>query len=215
MESIKKIYKYEFPETCHYSDKEIIKLHDRSQLTRSPDGTYNKSEYDKYGNFIGNSILDQTYYPFQRKPSGLWYATKDSWMNRISFEAEPYYPYEGYLYETIIKNKINIYQQCDINSVLVLRNLLELVAFYETYKQKYNDLHYSFKQYINGNHQRYSQIARGSINWINVAKDYGGIEIPYPRFKGYDYLEHSNWFHNWDVASGCVWNVSCVNIRLL
>ena len=49
----------------------------------------------------------------------------------------------------------------------------------------------------------------GIINWKEVAKDYGGIEIsPHlPKVIGdIDYL----WYWTFDVASGCIWNIESI-----
>ena len=219
---VKKIYKKHFPEKCHYSDKPIHKLHNRSQYSRLPDGTYNSNEYDHEGNYRGNQILDETYFPFQRKPSGFWYAQKDTWFNRISFESENYYPYNGYIYEVTINKKVTLHEMIDPDSVLVLTNLSEMREFYQKYRQRYTDLHEPYNNDVLIKPNTYLFLSRGSINWIKVSKDYGGIEIPGARFqdkedsnKNINYFDQDNWFYNWDVPSGCIWNIKCVDILLI
>ena len=51
-----------------------------------------------------------------------------------------------------------------------------------------------------------------SIDWNKVASKYDGIEInPYQFEARYQYL----WYYGWDIASGCVWNLSGVKLKLL
>jgi hypothetical protein len=50
------------------------------------------------------------------------------------------------------------------------------------------------------------------INWDNVAKNYDGIEIPI-FMKGLDSDPRTCWYYNWDVASGCVWNMQNIKIK--
>ena len=45
------------------------------------------------------------------------------------------------------------------------------------------------------------------IDWPKVAEHYAGIEIcPYLQSKRMD--DDSDWYYPWDVASGCVWDLS-------
>jgi hypothetical protein len=68
------------------------------------------------------------------------------------------------------------------SNIIKIRNMEEILEF----DQKYSINHDYFK----------------TINWIDVAKDYSGIEIaPYiwkARLK-------ISWYYTWDVASGCIW----------
>lgn len=52
------------------------------------------------------------------------------------------------------------------------------------------------------------------IDWKKVASQYDGIEIvPYQTKarNNYDLL----WYFGWDVASGCIWNLDNVSLRLI
>jgi hypothetical protein len=47
-----------------------------------------------------------------------------------------------------------------------------------------------------------------AIQWDIVAQDYAGVEInPYIETNLNEYV---SWYRGWDVASGCVWDTSCV-----
>ena len=57
----------------------------------------------------------------------------------------------------------------------------------------------------------YMKDAGEAIDWKKVASKYGGIEInPYQ----YDDAMLS-WYYGWDIACGCVWNLSGVKLKLL
>ncbi|RYE19920.1 MAG: hypothetical protein EOP45_11870 [Sphingobacteriaceae bacterium] len=46
------------------------------------------------------------------------------------------------------------------------------------------------------------------IDWTSLATDYDGILIsPYQYCMRLRYL----WFGGWDCASGCIWNLSCID----
>jgi hypothetical protein len=51
-----------------------------------------------------------------------------------------------------------------------------------------------------------------SIDWKDVSNEYDGIEInPYQNEARYQYT----WYYPWDVASGCVWHLKNLKIKLL
>lgn len=51
------------------------------------------------------------------------------------------------------------------------------------------------------------------IYWNRVAKDYSGIEInPHCSVRGANQLE---WYKNWDVASGCMWDLNNTSTKLI
>ena len=58
-----------------------------------------------------------------------------------------------------------------------------------------------------------------SINWINVAKKYDGIEI-YNIEEDYKYIYEeirNKWYNTWDIGSGCIWrncNVVATKVEL-
>jgi hypothetical protein len=65
-------------------------------------------------------------------------------------------------------------------------------------------------------HRKYAerkQIARDDLlDWSEVAKEYDGIEInPYQYEARYQYM----WYYGWDVASGCIWNLNNVKLKLI
>jgi hypothetical protein len=74
----------------------------------------------------------------------------------------------------------------------------------------YSEIKEFYKEYISRD-----QLCPGGtyfVDWNRIATKYDGIEInPYigeARLK-YD------WYHTWDVASGCIWNLDMVKYELL
>ena len=118
------------------------------------------------------------------KPNGLWYSCGRSWINWLSRAWEERFRKIQYEYELII----------DFTDVLVIRNERELVAFSEAY----------------GIPDRRSPIPGTikDIDWQAVARSYTGIEICPFLGKG-NLLDppQLDWY-DWDVASGCIWDVN-------
>ena len=74
------------------------------------------------------------------------------------------------------------------------------------------DTHFDLMKF----HRKYAerkQIARDDLlDWSEVAKEYDGIEInPYQFEARYQYM----WYYGWDVASGCIWNLNNVKLKLI
>ena len=97
--------------------------------------------------------------------------------------------------EWLSKYKYEYELKIDYTDILVISNMLELKAFTTLYKQS-NEI---FE----------------SIDWKTVAKKYKGISIP-------TYLHSCRmdrrffWYYPWDIASGCIWDVSAIkNIKLI
>ena len=62
--------------------------------------------------------------------------------------------------------------------------------------------------------QEYGTASTNHIDWKKVSSKYAGIEIcPYQW--GLRMYEKTRWYYTWDVASGCIWNPSGVNINFI
>ena len=80
-------------------------------------------------------------------------------------------------------------------NVLQIKTHMELMMFNREYQSNLSDT----------GHRRL-------IDWKKVADKYDGIEInPYQFEARYQYL----WYYGWDIASGCVWNLKNVKLKLL
>ena len=50
------------------------------------------------------------------------------------------------------------------------------------------------------------------INWNTVSLHYKGIEVnPFIRRKNASHM----WYDSFDVSSGCIWDLSCINSKIL
>ena len=115
------------------------------------------------------------------KPRGFWYSCGNSWYKWVKSEM-PMWLYK-YIYKIDIINKTSI-NNPDKNKILIINTESDFDIFINKYKE-------NRKQFI---------------NWSNVAKDFGGIEIcPYMSSKS-----KYQWYDTWDVASGCVWNYKSI-----
>lgn len=120
------------------------------------------------------------------KPTGLWYSIDMEWHDWCKSEGTPHWIGQ-YNYELTI----------DLSCILRLTTVDELRAFTAKFhKFEHREPHRAYE-----------------IDWGAVAKLYKGIEIA-PYQWG---ARHSlGWYYTWDVASGCIWDVTSVkSIRRL
>lgn len=115
------------------------------------------------------------------KPIGLWYGIGKSWIDFVQSEMPDR--------ETDHVFKIDI----DTNNVLIIDNDKSFLDFSNQYKDPQKEGRY-------GNYK---------INWPEVAKKYKGIEFSIYFYKYRMDNEHQ-WYYPWDVASGCIWDLSAV-----
>lgn len=125
------------------------------------------------------------------KPNGLWYTNNKDWINwckKEQFCNSYKYFYEVKIEHTDLNNP-------DIKKILYLKTIEDLVKFTEIYGQETIQYH------------QYNVF----INWSDVSKLFGGIEINMKRIdhddKYYDYLW---WQSLFDVSSGCIWNMNAL-----
>lgn len=143
------------------------------------------------------------------KPSGFWYGIKDSWIDWMASyfekttedETMVHVDENAMIYDiqfmpnvcTTIREPITKEKK-----VLILPTVQECNMFFQKYGTDQIEFFHTSIQY------RY-------VNWISVAEDYAGIEIPnFDKFQ-YCHFDHRQRFMcNWDVPSGCVWDVSVI-----
>lgn len=107
------------------------------------------------------------------KPNGLWYGIGTAWID-YTRDTFPHREQEHMF-------KIDV----DESQMKIIRTLDEMAAFDEEYGVPHKRApHYRF------------------IDYVRVAKDYGGIEIaPYIDGAYGNFM----WYNSWDVPSGCIW----------
>lgn len=121
-----------------------------------------------------------------KKPDGLWYGFGNEWIDWTETAGQ--------------ERKGEYVYEVDINgsNILQIKDYSEIVRFTQEYMSS-------------------MQIVPGvifDIDWSRIAAIYDGIEInPYIY---QDLLDDKFlWYYGWDVASGCIWNLDNVNIRLV
>lgn len=124
----------------------------------------------------------------ETKPRGFWYGFGREWIDYVERSTDLKHKRGKYIYFVKVH---------DLKRVLQLKGCSELIRF--------------SKQYGNG----------VLINWSMVAKKYSGIEInPHSEvaqsYSGGDgaFMELS-WYKHWDVASGCIWDLDNISIKLI
>ena len=120
------------------------------------------------------------------KPEGFWYGFGEQWIDWTETEGPNY---KGdYAYEVDING----------SNILQIKDYSEIIEFTKEYGSS-------------------KQIAPGIIffiDWPRIELKYDGIEInPYI---GQARLNHKTlWYYSWDIASGCIWNLDKVKIKLV
>jgi hypothetical protein len=121
------------------------------------------------------------------KPSGFWYGFGSEWIDWCRSEMPDWVG--KYIYGVDVGK----------SNVLQITTNLELIQFSREYESKVSDT-------------GYRREAGESIDWQKVASKYDGIEInPYQYEARYELM----WYYGWDIASGCVWNLSKVKLKLI
>lgn len=117
------------------------------------------------------------------KPDGIWYGVGDEWLRWIRSEMPDW---EG---------PFNYNLSIDYSNILQVKTLDELLTFTKQYGV------------IPKDEDEGTSLKFMAIDWASVAAKYKGIEISPYIFKARFAL---NWYYGWDVASGCIWDVSAI-----
>lgn len=116
------------------------------------------------------------------KPHGFWISDESDETSWKTWCEQEEFRPEIY----VIPNPVRIIES---DSILYIRSAEEL----DTFTDKY------------GKRESYGE----TIDWNRVSKDYKGILItPYIWEKRMDLF----WYYGWDCASGCIWDVSCIEL---
>ena len=134
---------------------------------------------------IGKVIDSTPEQELTHKPRGIWFAIKDSWVDWLSHEMPKW---KGdYLYSVDV----------DVSKCLTIKDEYDMVTFIGKYG----------KTRQGWNIRSESEWEDANIDWRLVSKDYSGIIIP--KYMG-EFRHNMLWYYSWDVASGCIWDVSAI-----
>lgn len=120
------------------------------------------------------------------KPDGFWYGFGDKWIDWAETTGPEYMG--EYVYEVDING----------SNILQIKNHSEIIEFTREYGSS-------------------EQIVPGVIffiDWSRIELKYDGIEIN-PYIGQARTNEKTLWYYTWDIASGCIWNLDKVKIRLV
>lgn len=130
------------------------------------------------------------------KPNGLWYAYYSGWYNYIMINEMPERLYKYIHKIEINKNVLTDINHTDKNKLLLIKNTKDFDKFHKKYRADGSEMLGLTSTKFNND----------LIDWQKVANDFGGIEF-YPYLKN---RKNYIWYNTWDIASGCIWNVSKV-----
>ena len=156
----------------------------------------NKIDKHKKINFNLENTYNQKVNGF--KPCGFWYSCYNDWYDWT--QREELFQYK-YIHQININSKVltNIDNK-DTDKLLVIHNLKDFDIFNKRYA--YLDTNQNDTELF-GNNIKWENYL---VDWDKVSQDYGGIEIcPYLKKR-----KHYLWYHSFDVASGCIWNIKSI-----
>jgi hypothetical protein len=126
------------------------------------------------------------------KPTGLWYACGDEWLDFLRYDMPTWMDDVNYVYEVMIGPKER-WGSRGSAPVLQIKTMGEIRAFTAQYGECEKD------------RWSPSQVRCWDIRWQDVADDFpGGIDIC-PYLSDARSLGYTSWYYGWDVASGCLW----------
>lgn len=137
---------------------------------------------------LDNRKYDQDDMPFHHKPAGLWLSVVGDmdwkeWCIGERFNLENLrYSYEVSLKET--------------SKILHIRTSEELIEFTKKYPLRTRTFDIDFDNY--------------QIDWYSVKREFEGIIIAPYQWDCRLSIE-SNWYYGWDCASGCIWDLKCID----
>ena len=138
----------------------------------------------------------------QGRPCGLWVSIGDAWLNSQREQALTEVGSDHYPHNFRYANEINVRQN---HGILVITNAGQFEAFNKAYSEPRE-------------RNPDGEVTRG-IRWGQVLQNHPGIIIaPYLEVKAQRTgksgillpVAESEWYYTWEVACGCIWNVSII-----
>lgn len=145
---------------------------------------YSEEEFD-----LENMVYDQSRFEWQAKPVGLWVSIGDEWEKWCREEK---FALERLTckYRVILKKEANI---------LYLDTEDKIYDMHKKYPCKKE----SISKLIGLDDDTHE------IDWLKVKSEYQGIIISPYQWECRLSLD-SSWYYGWDCASGCIWDINCI-----
>lgn len=132
-------------------------------------------------------VVQMSYIQAQFKPKGLWYQIDGSWKEWCDMEMPDWAYRITHEYEL----------ELDMSNMLVIDTPEKFIAFSNEYSRDYDEGRIYHNKYI---------------DWPLVASRYTGIEITH-YFHQFRMDPEHHWYYPWDLASGCVFDISIVKLN--
>lgn len=135
--------------------------------------------------FERGKFYDQSKMRWHAKPYGFWVSVGEGWKEWCE-DADFCLSSLSYKYEVILFENANI---------LHLKSAEEILEFSKKYHKSTRDWDIKSDTY--------------QLDWDKVRQEYQGIIIsPYQYYCRLNM--DCNWYYGWDCASGCIWDLSCI-----
>jgi hypothetical protein len=129
---------------------------------------------------------------WKNKPRGLWVSVEGEYDWKWWCEAE-----EFALEDLVVSYEVKLKKDANILLLSIEEEILSLTTKYPFIKPQWDNL--KDRRFYEG----------FEINWTKIAENYQGIIIsPYIWPCRLDM--RCNWYYGWDCASGCLWDLSCI-----
>ena len=139
---------------------------------------------------LENMVYDQFRQEWQAKPVGLWISVEDAW--------KEWCENENYCIEKLkFKHQVILKQGANILYLNTAKEIADLSKRYPYLRDQWND---GIGRKICSSYE---------IDWLKVKSEYQGIIIS-PYQWDCRLLQVSCWYYGWDCASGCIWDLSCI-----
>ncbi len=151
---------------------------------------------------------------YGRKPNGFWWSDTNSWDDFIITKKPKGKQLENYRYHVHIDRRCHLIQLIDWASILnfTVRYGITLASQGQFFWQNGDQTKYDPAQdeFLSKN----NCCRVSAIDWQRVAQNYDGIEIP--TYSKHDDRPYVEWLDiDWDVPSGCAWNLNGVSVTLI
>jgi hypothetical protein len=148
---------------------------------------YSNSEFE-----LEKLTYDQSKMSWNAKPNGLWVSVQGEydwkwWCEEENFELE----------NLAISYEVKLKEAANILHLKTTKEVLNFAKIYPFIKPQWD------------NPEGRKICANYEIDWHKVKERYQGIIIaPYQRPSRLH--QDSNWYYAWDCASGCIWDIDCI-----